>query len=92
MPNNGNKTAGCDPVGDTGDNYFWGQAKKDGCYNVCNEGWKYFLGTSLKSYLETGKGMPYPEPQDTNTNALNLITLSEIAPHPIPLPSGERGG
>ena len=29
---------------------------------------------------------------DTNTNALNLITLKGITPHPIPLPSGERGG
>jgi hypothetical protein len=28
----------------------------------------------------------------TNTKALNLITLKGIAPHPIPLPSGERGG
>jgi hypothetical protein len=27
-----------------------------------------------------------------NTNALNLITSRAIAPHPIPLPSGERGG
>jgi hypothetical protein len=31
-------------------------------------------------------------PEATNTNALNLITLSKIAPHPIPLPTGERGG
>jgi len=28
----------------------------------------------------------------SNTNALNLITFNGIAPHPIPLPSGERGG
>ena len=27
-----------------------------------------------------------------NTNALNLITPNGIGPHPIPLPSGERGG
>jgi hypothetical protein len=27
-----------------------------------------------------------------NTNALNLIRFSEITPHPIPLPNGERGG
>jgi hypothetical protein len=27
-----------------------------------------------------------------NRNALNLITFNGIAPHPIPLPSGERGG
>jgi len=36
------------------------------CYKVCHEGWKYFLGTSLKSYLETGKGLPYPETRDTS--------------------------
>jgi len=28
----------------------------------------------------------------SNTNALNLIMLNGIAPRPIPLPSGERGG
>jgi hypothetical protein len=28
----------------------------------------------------------------TNTNALNLITVNGIPPHPIPLPSGERDG
>jgi hypothetical protein len=31
-------------------------------------------------------------PALTNTNASNLITLGGISPHPIPLPSGERGG
>ena len=30
--------------------------------------------------------------QVANTNALNFITSVGIAPHPIPLPSGERGG
>jgi hypothetical protein len=30
--------------------------------------------------------------QHTNTNALNLFTSVGISPHPIPLPSGERGG
>ncbi|MDB1123419.1 SRPBCC family protein [Vibrio algarum] len=28
------------------------------CYEICEEGWGYFLG-SLKDYLETGKGYPY---------------------------------
>ena len=35
------------------------------CYEVCNQGWAFFVGTSLKQYLETGKGMPYPEMLDT---------------------------
>ena len=28
------------------------------CYETCEKGWDYFLG-SLKSYLDTGKGNPY---------------------------------
>jgi len=30
------------------------------CYEICQAGWGYFLG-SLKHYLETGKGYPYKE-------------------------------
>ena len=30
------------------------------CYNICQAGWDFFLG-SLKKYLETGKGYPYKE-------------------------------
>jgi uncharacterized protein YndB with AHSA1/START domain len=30
------------------------------CYEICQSGWGYFLG-SLKNYLETGKGYPYKE-------------------------------
>ena len=33
--------------------------KDSPCYDVCLEGWNFVLGKSLKSYLETGKGMPY---------------------------------
>jgi len=29
------------------------------CYEVCKSGWDYFLLTSLKDYLETGKGSPH---------------------------------
>jgi len=28
------------------------------CYQVCNDAWGFFVGTSLKQYLETGKGSP----------------------------------
>lgn len=28
------------------------------CYDVCSEGWDFYLVKSLKSYLETGKGFP----------------------------------
>ena len=30
------------------------------CYEICEAGWGYFLG-SLKNYLETGKGYPYKQ-------------------------------
>jgi uncharacterized protein YndB with AHSA1/START domain len=36
------------------------------CYEVCSQGWEFFVGTSLKQYLETGKGVPYPEMLDTS--------------------------
>jgi len=29
------------------------------CYQVCYDGWLFFLGKSLKNYLETGQGSPY---------------------------------
>lgn len=31
------------------------------CQPMCERGWAFFLGTSLKRYLETGQGMPYPD-------------------------------
>ena len=30
------------------------------CYEICEAGWGYFLG-SLKNYLETGRGYPYKQ-------------------------------
>jgi uncharacterized protein YndB with AHSA1/START domain len=36
------------------------------CYEICNQGWAFFVGESLKRYLETGTGIPYPEMQDTS--------------------------
>ncbi|MBJ6982161.1 SRPBCC domain-containing protein [Luteimonas sp. MC1572] len=35
------------------------------CFDACEQGWAYFVGVSLKQYVETGKGIPYPEMQDT---------------------------
>lgn len=35
------------------------------CFEACDQGWLFFLGTSLKRYLETGRGIPYPEMLDT---------------------------
>ncbi|MGV3696200.1 SRPBCC family protein [Flavobacterium sp.] len=28
------------------------------CYNACNDGWTFYIQTSLKNLIETGKGMP----------------------------------
>lgn len=35
------------------------------CYDACVGGWAFFLGTSLRQYLETGQGIPYPDVEDT---------------------------
>lgn len=35
------------------------------CFDACDQGWSYFVGISLKQYAEAGKGIPYPEMQDT---------------------------
>ncbi len=29
------------------------------CYEICRSGWDHFLTTSLKNYVERGKGEPY---------------------------------
>jgi len=31
------------------------------CYEICEAGWGYFLG-SLKNFVETGRGYPYKQP------------------------------
>lgn len=31
------------------------------CQATCERGWAFFLGRSLKQYLEHGQGMPYPD-------------------------------
>ncbi len=36
-----------------------GYAAKDECYERCVKGWAYFM-PSLKSYVETGRGTPFP--------------------------------
>lgn len=35
-----------------------GLTPQNECYDACNEGWTYYIQTSLKSLIETGKGMP----------------------------------
>jgi uncharacterized protein YndB with AHSA1/START domain len=31
------------------------------CYEICEQGWDYFFVSSLKQYLDTGKGMPFED-------------------------------
>ena len=31
------------------------------CFEACTKGWSYFINTSLKSLIDTGKGKPHPE-------------------------------
>jgi hypothetical protein len=40
--------------------------KESPCHEACTQGWAFFIGTSLKQYVETGKGIPYPEMQNTS--------------------------
>ena len=35
------------------------------CYDVCVQGWDFFIGTGLRQYAESGTGRPYPEVTDT---------------------------
>lgn len=35
-----------------------GLTPKLNCYEICDEGWTHFIVSSLKQYLETGKGSP----------------------------------
>ncbi len=39
------------------------------CYSHCSERWPFFLGVSLKEYVETGAGQPYvdQEPAEFDT-------------------------
>lgn len=43
-------------------NHGW--EKPDNFYRHCNCKWGFFLGTSLKDYIETGKGRPHPDDPD----------------------------
>lgn len=36
------------------------------CYEACTKGWAFFVGVSLKQYIETGRGCPYPSVFDAS--------------------------
>lgn len=40
-------------------NFIHGGYKNSPCYDECNAGWAFVLGSSLKSYIETGIGQPF---------------------------------
>lgn len=37
---------------------FFVEARHFECYDLCSDGWQYFLG-SLQQLIETGRGTPY---------------------------------
>lgn len=41
-----------------------GWKEKNETYMHCNTKWGFFLGISLKKYLEEGRGLPHPEDPD----------------------------
>lgn len=41
-----------------------GWREESRCFVACTAGWQFYLGDSLKRYLETGQGEPYPEVLD----------------------------
>lgn len=36
------------------------------CYETCDSAWRYYLGESLKSLVETGQGMPFNDDSENN--------------------------
>jgi hypothetical protein len=38
-----------------------GLTPNDECYDVCNDAWNGYISSSLKNYIETGKGKPNPK-------------------------------
>ena len=40
------------------------------CYQVCNDAWTGYIGTSLKNFIETGKGNPNPKGEEGFNAAL----------------------
>ncbi len=50
--------------GETGVEFAHTGYKESPCYEVCIEGWAFFVGVSLKKFIETGQGLPYPVVQD----------------------------
>jgi hypothetical protein len=54
-----------EPAGGTRIEFVHTGYRDSPCYDACVAGWAFFLGTSLRQYLETGQGVPYPDMQDT---------------------------
>ncbi|WDM67506.1 MULTISPECIES: SRPBCC family protein [Xanthomonas] len=40
------------------------------CLATCTQRWRFVLGSSLKRYVETGQGMPYPDTPQSGDPAL----------------------
>lgn len=56
-----------------------GLTPEDECYNICSESWTFYIQTSLKEYLETGKGRPNPkEAEGFNNEIVRKWKLSGV--------------
>lgn len=47
-----------------------GLVPDDECYQVCNEAWSSYIGTSLKNFIDSGKGNPNPKGKEGFNAAL----------------------
>lgn len=47
-----------------------GLTASDQCYQVCHDAWSEYIGTSLKKFIETGRGNPNPKDADGFNAAL----------------------
>ena len=36
------------------------------CYETCDSAWRYYVGDSLKAYVETGQGKPFADDSEDN--------------------------
>ena len=47
-----------------------GLTPADECYEVCNDAWTTYIGSSLKDFIDTGKGNPNPKDKEGFNAAL----------------------
>lgn len=59
----------CEPIDETTSRLRMehvGLTPEQDCYETCRSGWSHYLGHSLRSLLETGRGKPYADDSEDN--------------------------